>query len=86
MVPNAEANLVKLMRSKLTREARRCTIGRYYNNLEHFILKVKTIFAPLKTAYQLQGDLGRIYMQKNESVSSYATRMQEIAAEILECH
>ena len=25
-------------------------------------------------------------MWKNESVSSYATRIQEIAAEILECH
>ena len=86
MVPNAEANLVKLLRSKLTGEARRCIIGSYYNNLEDFISKLKTIFAPSKTVYQLQGDLGRIYMWENESVLSYATRIQEIAAEILECH
>ena len=86
MVPNAEANLVKLLRSKLTGEARRCIIGNYYNDLEDFISKLKTIFFPSKTVYQLQGHLGRIYMWKNESVLSYATRIQEIAAEILECH
>ena len=34
----------------------------------------------------IQGDLGRIYMWENESVLSYATRIQEIPAEILECH
>ena len=56
MVPNAEANLVKLLRSKLTGEASRCIIGNYYNNLEEFILKLKTIFPPSKTVYQLQGD------------------------------
>ena len=61
-------------------------MGNYYNNFEDFISKLKTIFAPSKTVYQLQGDLGRIYMWENESVLSYATRIQEIAAEILECH
>ena len=34
----------------------------------------------------MQGDLGRIYMWEYESVLSYATRIQKIAAEILECH
>ena len=86
MVPNAEANLIKLLRSKLTGEARRCISGNYYNNLDDFISKLKTFFAPSKTVYQLQGDLGRIYMWENESVLSYAIRIQEIAAEILECH
>ena len=86
MVPNAETNLVTLLTSKLTGEARRCIIGNYYNNLEDFISKLKTTFAPSKTVYQLQGDLGRIYMWENKSVLSYATRIQEIAAEILECH
>ena len=62
IVSNAEANLVKLLRSKLTGEARRCIIGNYHNNLEDFISKLKTIFAPSKTVYQLQGDLRRIYM------------------------
>ena len=60
-------------------------IGNYYNNLEDFISKLKTIFVPSKTVCQLQGDLGRIYMWENKSVLSYATRIQEIAAEILEC-
>ena len=60
IVPNAEENLVKLLRSKLTEEARRCIIGNYYNNLEDFISKLKTVFDPSKTVYQLQGDLGRI--------------------------
>ena len=86
MVPNAEANLVKLLRSRFTVEARRYIIGNYYNNLENFISKFKKIFAPSKTVYQLQGDLGKIYMWESESGSSYATRIQEIAAEIFECH
>ena len=86
MVPNSKANLVKLLRSKLTGEARRCMIGNYYNNLEEFISKLKTISAPSKSVYHLEGDLSRIYMSKNESVLSYAISIQEIAAEILECH
>ena len=45
IVPNAEANLVKLLRRKLAGEARRCIIGNYYNNLEDFISKLKTILA-----------------------------------------
>ena len=49
MVPNKEANLVKLLRSKLTGEARRCIIGNIYNNLEDFIRKLKTIFPASKT-------------------------------------
>ena len=61
MVPIAEASLVKLLRRKLTGEAKRCIIGNYYNDLEDFISKLKTIFLPSKTVYQLQGDLGRIY-------------------------
>ena len=68
IVLNAEANLVTLLRSKLTGEARRCIIGNDYNNLEDFISKLKTIFAPSKTVYQLQGDLGRIYMWENHQV------------------
>ena len=43
MVPNAEGNLVRSLRSKLTREARRCIIGKYYNNLEDIILELKII-------------------------------------------
>ena len=81
MVPNAEGNLVKLLRSKLTGEARRYIIGNYYNNLEDFISKLKKIFSPSKIVYQC-----RIYMWENESVLSYATSIPEIAAEILECH
>ena len=47
MVPNVKGNLVKLLRNKLTGEARRCIIGNYYNNLEDFISKLKTFF-PIK--------------------------------------
>ena len=65
MVQNAEGNLVKLLRSKLTGEARRCIIVNNYNNSEDFISKLKIIFSPSKTVYQLQGDLGRIYMWEN---------------------
>ena len=62
IVSNAEENLVKLLKSKHTVEARRYIIGNYYNNLEDFISKLKKIFSSSKTVYQLYGNLGRIYM------------------------
>ena len=48
MVPNAEANLVKLLRSKLTGEARRSIIGSYYSNLEDFILPLQKLYTNYK--------------------------------------
>ena len=44
-----EIGKIIILKSKLTEEARRCIIGNYYNNLEDFISKIKTIFAPVKT-------------------------------------
>ena len=70
MVPNAERNLVKLLSSKLTGEARRCIIGNYYNNLEDFISKFQRIFVLSETVYKLQGDLGRIYMWGKRKVKA----------------
>ena len=46
MYTNEEGNLVEILRSKLTGEARRCMIGNYYKNLEDFISNLKTIFFP----------------------------------------
>ena len=39
MVLNEEGNLIKLLRNKLTGEARRCIMENYYNNLDDFISK-----------------------------------------------
>ena len=61
-------------------------IGNYYNSLEDFISKLTKMYSPSRTIYHLQGDLGGIYMWENESVLFYAIRIQEIAAENLECH
>ena len=66
IIPNAKGNLIELLRNKLTGEARRYIIGNYYNNLKDFISKLKTIFSPSKTVYQLE-DVGRIRKTNRKS-------------------
>ena len=51
-----------------------------YNNIEGSIEKLKRVYAPAKSAYQLQGELGNTY------VYSYAARIKRIADRIEDAH
>ena len=44
------------------------------------------VYAPAKSVYQLQEELGNICMWERENVLSYAARIKEIADRIEEAH
>ncbi|XP_043476360.1 GATA zinc finger domain-containing protein 14-like [Leptopilina heterotoma] len=78
-----QTNLVKLIRSLISGEARRIIIGNNFNTVEQLTERLKQIYAPAKSVYQLQGELGAIYMWEHENVISYESR---IAERILDAH
>ena len=43
--PEAQENLGRLLKSKLSGEARKCIFGSTYNNIEELIEKLKRVYA-----------------------------------------
>ena len=84
--PAAQENLARLLRSKLSGEARKCIFGSTYDNVEKLIEKLKSVYALAKRVYQLQGALGNTYMWEKEKVLSYAARIKEIFDRIEDAH
>ena len=82
----AQENLARLLRVKLTGEATKCIFGSTYATIEELIEKLKRVYAPAKSVYQLQGELGNTFMWERENVLSYATRIKEIADKIENAH
>ena len=54
----AQENLARLLRSKLSGEARKCVFGSTYNNKEGTIEKLKRVYALAKSVHRLQEELG----------------------------
>lgn len=81
-----EQNLVKLIRSKITGEARKIILRNNYITLDELIDRIKQVYSPSKSVYQLQGELGALYMWENESVVSYAARIVEAMDRITDAH
>ena len=52
----AQENLVRLLRRKLSGEARKCIFESTYNDVEELIGKLKRVYAPVESVYQLQGE------------------------------
>ena len=84
--PAAQENLARLLRGKLTGEARKCIFGSTYAAIEELIEKLKRVYAPAKSVYQLQGELGNTFTWDRENVLSYAARIKEIADRIEDSH
>ena len=84
--PAAQQNLARLLRGKLSGEARKCIFGSTYATIEELIEKLKRVYAPAKSAYQLQGELVNKFMRERENVLSYAARIKEIADKIEDAH
>ena len=85
-IPAVEQNLVKMIRSKIIGEARKCIYGMTFEKVDELINRLEKMYSPSKTVYQLQGELGSTYMWERESVLSYATRIKEIADQIYDAH
>lgn len=80
----SEANLVKVLRSKLVGEARKAIIGEKFETVEALKDYIRDLYVPAKTVHQLQGDLGSLFQRENESVLSFANRIREVGKGILE--
>ena len=79
-----EANLTKLIRSKLSGEARKAIYGQAFANIEQLKDFIKAIYAPAKTVHQLLGEMGNEYQKDHESVISFANRIRDIGRRIIE--
>ena len=49
--PAAQENLGRLLISKLSGEAKKCTFGSTYNNIEELMKKLKRVYVPAKSVY-----------------------------------
>ena len=81
-----ETILTKLVRCKLTGEARKTIRGRSFGTINDLKIHLKTIYAPTKTVGQLRGELGREFQKNNEQVITFANRIRELMDKILEVH
>ena len=84
--PAAQENLALLLRRKLSGEARKCIFGSTYATIEESIEKLKIVYAPVKSVYQLQAELGNTFMWERENFILYAARIKEIADRIEDAH
>ena len=82
--PAAENNLVKLIRSKISGEARQSILGKTFDTIEALKDHFKDIYAPVRSVNQLLGELGNEYQREDEKVLTFANRLREIASRILE--
>ena len=79
-----EANLTKLIRSRLTGEARKAIYGQAFATVEQLKDFIKAIYAPSKTVHQLLGEMGNEYQKDHESVISFANRIRDLGRRIIE--
>ena len=84
--PAAQKNIARLLRGKLSGEARKCIFGSTYATIEELIEKLKRAYAPAKSVYALQGELGNTFMWGKENILSYAATVEEIADRIEDAH
>ena len=84
--PENEANLVKLIRSKLIGEARKSIQGNTFQNLNQLKEFLKDIYFSSMTVYQLQGHLGNMIQEEGESVIKFVNRVRDTGLRISETY
>ena len=79
-----EPNLAKLIRSKLTGEARKAIYGQAFATIGELKDFIKAIYAPAKTVHQLLGEMRNEYQRDNETVISFVNRIRDLGRRIIE--
>lgn len=79
-----EANLAKLVKSRLVGEARDTVSGQTFDSIEGLRKALESAYAPAKTLHQLQGELGAEFQREGDSVIKYANRIRAIQRQILQ--
>ena len=83
-IEGSEINLVKLLRSKITDEARQAISGQVFLTIDELKTFLKNIYAPSTNIPQLLGELGPEFQKDHENVITYANRIRDIGTRILE--
>ena len=84
--PESGINLVKLLRSKISGEARQAISGRTFLTIDKLKSFLKNIYSTARTILQLLGELGYEFQRENENVITFANRIRDIGTKILEVH
>lgn len=84
--PEMEKSLTQIARNKLRGEPRRAIHGMVFDTMKDFNSYLNKLYAPAKTLYQLQGELGQIFQADNEGVVAYSNRAKDLAHKIKEAH
>lgn len=82
----AEAQLTKVIRTRIVGEARRTIQGQNFDSIAQLTAYLKQIYGPVKNVYQLQGELGSVYQKNEEDVVTYANRVKLLGKKILEAY
>lgn len=85
MLPaGTEGNLVKLIRMRLSGEARRVIQGQPFETLAALSKFLKSIYSPALSSNQIRRELGGAYQKHSEDTITYANRIREIGNRIIE--
>lgn len=84
--PESEKYLVKAVRVKIKGEPRRTIHLNTFESIDELIDFLKSIYAPSRNIYQLQGELGAIYQKQDESVIAYSNRLRDVGFQILDAY
>ena len=79
-------NLVKLLRSKISKEVPQAISGRTFLTIDELKIFLKNIYLPARTIPQLLGGLGHEFRRDHENVITFANRIRDIDTRILEVH
>ena len=66
--PAAQDNSARLLMGKLSGEARKWIFGSTYAIIEELVEKLRKLYAPAKSVYELQGELGNTYICVEEKI------------------
>ena len=80
----AEPSLAKLLRTRISREARQAISGREFKKVEELKDFLKTIYASPKSVTQLLGELGNEFQLDEDTVITFANRVKYLGVRILE--
>jgi len=87
MLPKeAEPQFIKILRTRIVGEARRTIQDQDFDKVSQLTAYLKKIYGPVKTVYQLQGELGCIYQKNEEDVVTCANRVKILGKQILEAY
>ena len=80
----SEINLVKLLKSKITVEARQAISGQVFLTIDELKTLFKNIYTLARTIPELLGELGQEFQKDYENLITYANRIRYIGTRILE--